>query len=121
MQISVNGGDFKDLLQLSGDPMSYWLHSPVINLTGAEYRGQTVRIRFHFDMVDFYYRSGYLGWLVDNVSLNTTARIFPVRKAPPMTPPPVPPPSALAAARAASFAAGATWITTPSVPQPASA
>ena len=73
VQISVNGGDFKDLLQLSGDPMNYWLHSPVINLTAAEYRSQTVRIRFHFDMVDFYYPSGYLGWLVDNVSLNTTA------------------------------------------------
>jgi hypothetical protein len=73
VQISINGGDFTDLLQLSGDPMTYWLHSPVINLTGAEYRGQTVRIRFHFDMVDFYYRSGYLGWFVDNVSLTTTA------------------------------------------------
>ena len=54
VQISVNGGAFTDLLQLSDDPMDFWLHSPVINLTGAQYRGQTVRIRFHFDTVDIY-------------------------------------------------------------------
>ncbi len=73
VQISVNGGAFTDLLQMSDDPMDYWLHSPVINLTGAQYRGQTVRIRFHFDTVDIYGNGFFPGWLVDNVSLNTTA------------------------------------------------
>ncbi len=72
VQVSVNGGSFSDLLQLSDDPMNYWLHSPVINLTGSAYAGQTIRIRFHFNTIDRVANANLVGWLVDNVSLTTT-------------------------------------------------
>lgn len=73
VQISVDGGAFTDILQLSDDPMNYWLHSPVIPLTGSTYSGKTIRIRFHFNTIDGIANANFVGWLVDNVSLNTTA------------------------------------------------
>lgn len=72
VQVSVNGGAFSDLLQLSDDPMNYWLRSPVINLTGSAYAGQTIRIRFHFNTLDWVANANLVGWLIDNVSLTAT-------------------------------------------------
>jgi hypothetical protein len=31
-----------------------------------------VRIRFHFDSIDFYHNAGHFGWIIDNVSVSTT-------------------------------------------------
>jgi murein DD-endopeptidase MepM/ murein hydrolase activator NlpD len=70
VQISVNGGTFTDLLQLSGDPTDYWLRSPAISL--AAYAGQTIRLRFYFATLDRAL-NGFSGWNVDDVSVSTEA------------------------------------------------
>jgi hypothetical protein len=70
VQISVNGGSFNDLLELSGDPSDYWLHSPAISL--AAYAGQTVRLRFYFVTLDRALNN-YPGWIVDDVSVSAEA------------------------------------------------
>lgn len=70
VQISVNGGPFRDLLQLSGDPSDYWLRSPAISL--AAYAGQTVRLRFYFATLD-QALNNYLGWIIDDVSVTSIA------------------------------------------------
>lgn len=70
VQISVNGGAYSDLLQLTGDPSDYWLRSPAISL-GA-YAGQTVRLRFYFATMDAALNN-YLGWIIDDVSVTTEA------------------------------------------------
>jgi len=71
VQVSQDGGAFKDLAVqfLTDDPMQTWLSSPVISL--SEYAGHTVRIRFHFDVVDPN-SNAFSGWFVDNVSVSTT-------------------------------------------------
>ena len=52
VQISTDGITFVDLIPpLSADRMQTWLGSPAISL--AAYAGKTVRIRFHFNIVDF--------------------------------------------------------------------
>lgn len=82
VQISVDGGAFKNLYQLQEDPMNAastnpdWMLSPYINL--GEFAGHTVRLRFHFDTMD---PSGvspdndYDGWSIDDVSITTTGPI----------------------------------------------
>jgi len=70
VQISVNGGAFSDLHQLSGDPVDYWLRSPAISL--AAYAGQTVRLRFYFATLDGALNN-YLGWIIDDVSVTAVA------------------------------------------------
>jgi hypothetical protein len=67
VQISVNGGAFTDLYQVSGDPMSAWVHSPAINL--AAYNGSTIQVRFHFDTADEF-ENAYRGWYVDDVFIS---------------------------------------------------
>jgi hypothetical protein len=73
VQISVDGGPFENLLQLSMDADNAWLTSQAINLTA--YAGKTIRLRFHMDIVDRYYNGNYFGWAVDNVIINNTAPI----------------------------------------------
>lgn len=65
VQISVDGGRFENLLQLGGERMSAWLSSPWIDL--SPYAGKSVRLRFHFDIVDKYYNGELRGWAIDNV------------------------------------------------------
>jgi hypothetical protein len=69
VQISVDGGGFDNMLQLSDDPKNYWLQSPVINLSG--YAGHTIQVRFRFDTMDAYY-NGYRGWYIDDFDISTT-------------------------------------------------
>ena len=38
-------------------------------------QARSIRIRFHMDIVDRYYNGGYLGWAIDNVSINNTAPV----------------------------------------------
>ncbi|PKO12680.1 MAG: hypothetical protein CVU39_22920 [Chloroflexi bacterium HGW-Chloroflexi-10] len=71
VQISVDGGQFENILQLHQDPKRAWLTSPTISL--AAYAGHTIRIRFHMDIVDPYHHGDVLGWVVDSVSITTTA------------------------------------------------
>ncbi|MAT44221.1 MAG: hypothetical protein CL609_17970 [Anaerolineaceae bacterium] len=71
VQISVNGAPFENISQLYYDPKEMWLGSPAINLSA--YSGKTIRIRFHFDIVDGFNNGGYLGWLIDNVSITNQA------------------------------------------------
>lgn len=68
VQLSVNGGRFENLLQMTYDPTNVWLTSPAINLSG--YAGQTIRLRFHFDAVDDVNNEGS-GWMIDNVNITT--------------------------------------------------
>lgn len=72
VQISANGGPFVDLVTLSGDKQAapIWLSSGAISL--AQYAGQTIRVRFHFDTVDGEYNTGK-GWVIDEVTVNNTA------------------------------------------------
>jgi hypothetical protein len=73
VQISVDGGPFIDLIQLTDDkePIGpVWLNSGPLSL--AKFAGETIRVRFHFDAIDQDYNSG-LGWMVDDVSINSTA------------------------------------------------
>jgi hypothetical protein len=69
VQISVNGGRFENLRQLHGERMDAWLSSPWIDLSA--YAGQSVRLRFHFDIVDKYFNGGVRGWAIDNVRVFT--------------------------------------------------
>ncbi len=83
VQISVNGGPFENLMQLSYDPNRTWLTSPGINLSG--YAGKTIRLRFYMNMIDSinnetYIKSdgniaSYIGWFVDNVNISTQAPV----------------------------------------------
>ncbi len=68
VQISINGGAFSDLAQLSGDTVDYWLRSPAISL--AAYAGQTVRLRFAFATLDRALNN-FPGWIIDDVSITT--------------------------------------------------
>jgi hypothetical protein len=69
VQISVDGGAFTNILQLTDDPMHRWLQSPAIDLTG--YVGHTIQIRFHFDTIDDSYND-FQGWYIDDFSITTT-------------------------------------------------
>ncbi|MCJ7585003.1 MAG: pre-peptidase C-terminal domain-containing protein, partial [Anaerolineales bacterium] len=69
VQISVDGGAFNDVLQLSDDPMLVWLQSPAITLSG--YVGHTIQVRFHFDTLDDVYND-YRGWYIDDFGISTT-------------------------------------------------
>ncbi len=69
VQISVNGSRFTDLYEMQADPPDYWTSSPALNL--SEFAGNVIRIRFHFDAVEYRYNTGQ-GWLIDNFSVTTT-------------------------------------------------
>jgi len=68
IQISVDGGSFGNLLQLSGDPPNFWLRAPIISL--AQYAGRTIRIRFYFTTLDEI-SNQFKGWYVDDFSITT--------------------------------------------------
>lgn len=68
VQISVNGGPFTDVIQLSDEPKRYWLRSPAISL--AQYAGQSIRIRFYFATLDSA-NNRYAGWYIDDVSITS--------------------------------------------------
>jgi hypothetical protein len=63
VQISVDGGPFTNLVQITGGPMRAWHQTSVVL---APYAGSTVRLRFHFDTIDGYLNA-YPGWYVDDV------------------------------------------------------
>jgi hypothetical protein len=76
VQISVNGGPFANLYQLSDDIMLFntspFISSPPINLSA--YAGQTIQIRFHFDTMDLSLQTAggdndFEGWYIDDVSV----------------------------------------------------
>ncbi len=67
VQISVDGSPFTNLLQLTDDPVNYWLQSPAIDLSA--FNGHTVRIRFHFNTLDAL-KNTYSGWFIDDFSIS---------------------------------------------------
>jgi hypothetical protein len=68
VQISVDGGPFQDLLQVTGGPMNAW-HQTTVDL--SPYAGSTVRVRFHFDTFDGAL-NGYRGWYIDDVLIEAS-------------------------------------------------
>jgi murein DD-endopeptidase MepM/ murein hydrolase activator NlpD len=66
VQVSVNGGPFENVLQLSDDEPLVWLQSPALDLSA--YAGQTVQVRLHFTTLDGL-ANGYGGWWIDDFSL----------------------------------------------------
>jgi hypothetical protein len=66
VQISVDGGPFQNLAQLSGDPMQAWVEH---SLDLSPYVGSQVRIRFYFDTIDSFYNN-YRGWYIDDFLLD---------------------------------------------------
>jgi hypothetical protein len=68
LQISVNGGPFTNILQLSDDPMDYWLRSPAISL--ASHAGQNIQVRFYFATMDSAYNQ-FSGWSIDDFAIDT--------------------------------------------------
>ncbi len=72
VQISASGGAFQDLVPVpqNDDSPNTWLQSGPISL--AAYAGQTVRLRFHFDIVDPNWND-YSGWAIDNVTVDDNA------------------------------------------------
>lgn len=76
VQVSVDGGPFRDLWQGGNDPFYYemtapndWLQSPAIDLSA--YVGHTIRLRFAFYTLDGS-RNAYDGWGIDDLTINTT-------------------------------------------------
>jgi hypothetical protein len=63
IQVSVDGGPFQDVLQVTGGPMRTW-HQYSVNL--SSYNDSVVRIRFHFDTLDSVYNN-HRGWYIDDV------------------------------------------------------
>jgi len=75
VQISVNGGSYQNLGQLTGDAIEAWVEH---SFDLSPYVGSQVRIRFHFDTVDSLYNN-YRGWYIDDVSIyTTTSNVGPV-------------------------------------------
>jgi uncharacterized repeat protein (TIGR01451 family) len=68
IQISVDGGPFQNLRQVTGGPMNAW-HQRNVDLSA--YADSTVRLRFHFDSFDSALNS-YRGWYVDDVLVETS-------------------------------------------------
>jgi murein DD-endopeptidase MepM/ murein hydrolase activator NlpD len=68
VQISQNGGPFNDVLQLSNDPLYYWLKSPPVDLSA--YAGSTIRVRFVIQSLDSVNNSP-LSWAIDDLVLST--------------------------------------------------
>jgi hypothetical protein len=76
VQVSIDGGPFRNAWQLTDDPMSAELDDPyltskVLDL-GTLGTGQTVRIRFHFETLDAI-KNGFEGWTIDDLNIITAA------------------------------------------------
>ena len=73
VQISVDGGPFINLKQLSDDPQmpetSSWLRNKAIDLSA--YSGHIIRIRFQFSTLDAS-ANNYPGWGIDDFSITAT-------------------------------------------------
>jgi hypothetical protein len=69
VQLSVDGGPFQNLYQVTGWPMAAW-HQ--VDLDLSSYVGSQVRVRFHFDTNDGLH-NGYRGWYIDDFMLDVTA------------------------------------------------
>jgi murein DD-endopeptidase MepM/ murein hydrolase activator NlpD len=70
VQVS-DGGPFQNLLQLSDDPMQFWVQSPYIDL--SDYAGKDdIRIRFYFTGLDET-ANGYDGWYIDDIQVSMMA------------------------------------------------
>ena len=67
VQISENGGAFKNVLQLVDDPESFWL-GPRIDL--SPYAGSSIRVRFHFETLDGAFNN-FEGWYIDDFEIAT--------------------------------------------------
>jgi hypothetical protein len=76
VQISVDGGPFINLHQLSEDPLipellsSTWLNSPALDLT--EYAGHVIRVRFMIATLDSELNA-FDGWGIDEFSITSPA------------------------------------------------
>ena len=66
VQVAVDGGEFKNILQLSDDPANYWLTSQEIDLSA--FKGQKIRVRFFFFTADAT-ANAFSGWQIDQVSI----------------------------------------------------
>lgn len=66
VQIAVDGGEFKNVLQLWDDPANFWLNSPAIDLSA--YAGKKIRVRFFFFTIDGQGNTG-TGWQIDQISV----------------------------------------------------
>lgn len=69
VQISKDGGPFKNIYQLYDDPSNFWLN-PSIDL--SEYAGSTIQIRFHFETLDGAFNA-FEGWYIDDVTVTKTS------------------------------------------------
>lgn len=70
LQISVDGGEFINIFQLSDDATNFWLRSPAIPL--KDYAGHTIQARFYFSTLDSIFNA-YRGWYIDDFSIRTHA------------------------------------------------
>lgn len=68
VQVSMDGGDFVNVEQLSGDPMLTW-RLATVDL--SRYGGHSLRLRFSFDTRDSV-SNAYRGWYVDDVRVTVT-------------------------------------------------
>jgi hypothetical protein len=73
VQISIDGGPFINLTQLSDDPQipetSSWLRNKAIDL--SPYSGHIIRVRFQFSTLDAS-ANNYPGWGIDDFSITAT-------------------------------------------------
>ena len=70
LQISSNGGPYLNVYQLHDEVADAWRKSPYFDLSA--YKGEAIRIRFHFETLDAR-NNVYKGWLIDDVTIDTTA------------------------------------------------
>lgn len=70
VQISMDGGNFANILQLTDDTQLTWIQSPRIDL-GA-YAGHSIRVRFAFFTLDEI-RNRNRGWAIDDLAIDATA------------------------------------------------
>jgi hypothetical protein len=72
VQISVDGGPFQNLAQLSGDPMQAWFkHTFDLDHYGTG----SVRVRFYFTTVDAN-NNGHRGWYIDDVAVHEDVNVY---------------------------------------------
>lgn len=68
IQVSVDGGGFTNLTQLSGDTRNAW-HQSTLDLTA--YAGHNIQVRFFFDTIDSVLNN-FKGWYIDDVLIYTS-------------------------------------------------
>lgn len=66
IQISVNGGPFQNVRQLTDDEPNIWLQSPPVDL--LPYAGQTIQVRLYFATLDGSYNA-HDGWRIDDFTV----------------------------------------------------